>query len=270
LLRAHHSITMKIKGVRHAAERQEKSSRCREVSGRVQICMRPSLSMTLKYLIKGGYPVQQATQKYYKRDFWIKENLNYAQPHFRLEKSARIVNKIARGRELDLLDVGCGPATLMHLLPKNVHYYGIDLAIHNPAPNLVQMDFLETPIKFGDKQFDIVLAQGVFEYIGGHQSKKFSEIRRLLKSDGKFILSYVNFGHRKRDIYKVYNNVQSLGDFRRSLERTFHIDKIFPTSHHWRHEEPRRGFMKTIHMHMNMNVPFLSPLFAIEYFFICS
>src|SRR5881296_2169176 len=238
---------MKIKGVRHAAERQEKISRCREVSGRVQICMRPSLFMTLKYLIKGGYAVQQATQRYYKRDFWIKENLNYAQPHFRLEKSARIVNKIARGRELDLLDVGCDPAT-----------------------NLVQMDFLETPIKFGDKQFDIVLAQGVFEYIGSHQSKKFSEIRRLLKSDGKFILSYVNFGHRRRDIYKVYNNVQSLGDFRRSLERTFHIDKIFPTSHHWRHEEPRRGFMKTIHMHVNMNVPFLSPLFAIEYFFICS
>jgi SAM-dependent methyltransferase len=214
--------------------------------------------------------VQQTSDKYFKRDFWIKENLNYVEPHFRLEKSARIVNRIARGRELDLLDVGCGPATLMRLLHRNIRYHGIDIAVHNPGPHLVQTDFLETPIKFGNKQFDIVLAQGVFEYIGSHQSEKFSEIKQLLKPNGKFILSYVNFGHRKRDIYKVYNNVQSLSDFRKSLERTFHIDKFFPTSHHWRHEEPTRRFMKTIHMHMNANVPFLSPLFAIEYFFICS
>jgi SAM-dependent methyltransferase len=214
--------------------------------------------------------VQQTIDKYYKRDFWIKENLNYAQPHFRLEKSARIVNRIARGRELDLLDVGCGPATLMHLLHKNIHYHGIDLAIHDPAPNIIQIDFLDTPIKFRDKRFDIVLAQGVFEYIGSHQSEKFSEIKQLLKPNGKFILSYVNFGHRRRDIYKVYNNVQSFADFRKSLERTFRIDRFFPTSHHWRHEEPTRPFLKKIHMHINMNIPLVSPLFAIEYFFICS
>ncbi len=214
--------------------------------------------------------MQQTSDKYYKRDFWIKENLNYVEPHFRLEKSARIVNRIARGKTLDLLDVGCGPATLMHLLNENVHYHGIDLAIHNPAPNIIQMDFLDTPIKFHDKRFDIVLAQGVFEYIGSHQSEKFSEIKQLLKPNGKFILSYVNFGHRQRDIYKVYNNVQSFADFRNSLAGFFHIDRFFPTSHHWHHHEPNRQFMKSLQMHINMNIPFISPLFAVEYFFICS
>ncbi len=208
--------------------------------------------------------------KYYERDFWIKENLKYSEPHFRLEKSARIVNRLAHGRELDLLDVGCGPATLMHLLHKNIHYHGIDIAIHNPGPHLVQADFLETPIKFGDKQFDIVLAQGVFEYIGSHQSEKFSEIKQVLRENGKFILSYVNFNHLSKAIYSVYNNVQTLTDFRRSLANSFHIDRVVPTSHGWRNGEPTHQFAKAIHMRMNLEIPLISQLFAIEYFFICS
>lgn len=46
--------------------------------------------------------------KYYKRDFWGEENLKFTRPHFRLQKSARVINKMAQGKERDLLDVGCG------------------------------------------------------------------------------------------------------------------------------------------------------------------
>src|SRR6266704_3336665 len=197
-----------------------------------------------RFCPEGEHIVEQASDKYYKRDFWIKENLNYVEPHFRLEKSARIVNRIARGRELDLLDVGCGPATLMH--------------------------FLESPIKFGDKQFDIVLAQGVFEYIGSHQTEKFSEIKRLLRENGKFILSYVNFDHFSKAIYSVYNNVQTFADFKKSLADIFHVERVIPTSHGWRNNEPTRKFMKRIHMHMDLKIPFISNLLAIEYFYVCS
>ncbi|OLC98782.1 MAG: hypothetical protein AUH86_04120 [Acidobacteria bacterium 13_1_40CM_4_58_4] len=214
--------------------------------------------------------MEQVSEQYYKRDFWIQENLNYVKPHFRLQKAARIVNAIAQGRQADLLDVGCGPATLKHLIGENINYHGVDIAIHNPAPYLLQTDFVETPIRFGDKQFDIIIAQGVFEYIGEHQSDKFSEIQQLLKKNGIFILSYVNFNHLHRDVYRIYNNVQSFDNFRRSLERFFHIDRFFPTSHHWHHHEPNRKFMKHIQMHINMNIPILSPLLAVEYFFICS
>lgn len=212
----------------------------------------------------------QATDTYYKRDFWINENLKYTQPHFRMAKAARIVNRIARGRECDFLDVGCGPATLKHLLHKRIHYYGIDVAIHSPAPNLLQMDFLETPIKFGDKQFDIILAQGVFEYVGSFQSQKLSEIKRLLNENGVFIVSYVNFDHCRKHVYWPYNNIQSFDDFHQSLARFFHIDRFFPTSQRWHHDEPRGRFMKTVQMHINVNIPVISRLFAVEYFFICS
>lgn len=44
--------------------------------------------------------------------------------------------------------------------------------------------------------FDIILAQGIFEYVGRFQPQKFAEIAQILNEDGKFIVSYVNFNHR--------------------------------------------------------------------------
>src|SRR5262249_4331375 len=152
------------------------------------------------------------------------ENLNYAKPHFRLEKAARIVNKMARRRPFELLDVGCGPATLSKFLRPNIDYYGIDMAIHAPAPNLIEADFVENRIRFGSKKFDIVVAQGVFEYVGLHQSEKFAEIKELLKDKGFFLASYVNFDHLRRNIYPMYNNIQTPDEFHRSLKRFFTVD----------------------------------------------
>ena len=60
----------------------------------------------------------------------------------------------------------------MRLLPANIHYYGIDIAIHNPAPNLIEADLVESEIAFGNKRFDLIAALGVFEYLGQSQSRK--------------------------------------------------------------------------------------------------
>lgn len=211
-----------------------------------------------------------AVVKYYKRDFWAKENLSYVEPHFRLAKAARIVNQLAQGREFDLLDVGCGPATIAKLLERNIHYYGIDIAIHKPAPNLLQSDFAKSPIAFGGRRFDLIVAQGVFEYMGTVQAEKFREIADLLNEGGRFLVSYVNFNHRDWHKYRPYNNIQSFGDFRNSLEQFFTIDRFFPTSQRWCHEEPKTPMMKAIQMHINLNLRIISRIFAVEYFFICS
>lgn len=212
----------------------------------------------------------ESTEKIYKRDVWINENQKHVPAHYRLQKAARIVNAIAHGKDCDLLDVGCGPATLMRVLPKNINYYGIDIAIHDPAPNLIETDFLESPVQFGDKRFDIVVAQGVFEYLGSSQSQKFSEIEQLLNQHGTFVVSYTNFDHRNKQIYELYNNVQPLDDFRRSLARYFTINKYFPASHNWSGGQPTRKLIKTVNMHVNANIPVVSPKLAVEYFFICS
>jgi SAM-dependent methyltransferase len=208
--------------------------------------------------------------KLYKRNFWATENLKYAKPHFRLEKSARIINRLARNRECSLLDVGCGPATLMDLVSENIHYYGIDIAIHAPAPNLQQVDLIEEPIAFCSQKFDIVIAQGFFEYIAGYQDQKISEISDILKQNGKFIATYVNFGHRDRQIYQPYSNIQSIRNLRASLARRFYVDRCFPTSYNWCHSEPNRRLLRESQLRLNLNVPVIGPSLAVEYFFICS
>lgn len=210
------------------------------------------------------------TAPHQRKDFWDKENLNFNEPWYRLEKSARIVNRLAQGRECTLLDIGCGPATFMRLLSPNIQYYGIDIAIHDSAPNLMEADIVEAPIRFAGKQFDIVIAQGIFEYVRDVQSQKFAEIAQLLKADSKFIVSYWNFGHRKQRVYPAFSNIQSFDDFRKDLAQHFNIDKFFPTSHNWAHGEPRREFVKSINMHINVNIPIVSPILAVEYYFICS
>jgi SAM-dependent methyltransferase len=206
----------------------------------------------------------------YKKDFWSKENLKCSQ-HYRLEKSARIINRLARAKEfITLLDVGCGPATLEPLLRSNIQYYGIDIAIHDPAPNFIEADLVNTPIRFDGKRFDIVIAQGFFEYMGTVQDRKFAEISQLLNDSGIFIVSYVNFGHRDRTVYWPYSNVQPLNDFRRSLTKYFEIKRSFPTAHNWHHSAPNRKFIRAANMYFNMNVPFISPVLGTQYFFICS
>jgi cyclopropane fatty-acyl-phospholipid synthase-like methyltransferase len=208
--------------------------------------------------------------KFYKKDFWREENLKFDRPHYRLVKCAKLVDKIAQGRPCDLLDVGCGPAFLRQALAKNIRYHGIDIAIQEPADDLIESDTLEAPIRFKDKTFDIIVAQGFFEYMGNFQEQKFAEIASLLNDGGTFIATYVNFGHRDREIYKPYSNVQPLDEFRASLSRTFTIQRQFPTSHNWGHSEPNRPLIKAVNMRLSANIPLISPKLAVEYFFICS
>lgn len=210
--------------------------------------------------------------KFFDKQFWIHEAaLYYKRPYLRLEKCARLVNRIAKGDELDLLDVGCGPATLAQLLHKNIHYHGIDIAIHNPGPNLIEMDIINHPIGFENKKFDIVVATGLFEYMGQFQQKKMSEIQQVLKEKGKFIASYTNFSHiHSLTDYTPYNNIVSIKEFKHDLELFFHIERVFPTFYNWNGTEPRKRWSYTIQKYLTVNIPMINSRFAVSYFFICT
>lgn len=205
----------------------------------------------------------------HKYDFWIKENRKHIPPHFRLRKCARIVNGVARGRTCDLLDVGCGPATLASLLDKSISYYGVDIAIQEPAPNLREADVLSEPVAFGDMSFDIVVAQGLFEYMAGRQSQKFGEIERILRENGTFIVSYTNFSHRDARLFKAFSNVRTVQSFQQDLERYFRVERRFPGSHNWHGGQPTRGVIMAANRYVNLDIPFLSPKLAVDYFFVC-
>lgn len=210
------------------------------------------------------------TDNFNKRDFWIEENLVYAKPNFRAKRCAQMIAEISKGEPCDLLDVGCGPASLSQVVGPNITYHGIDIAIHKPAPCLRELDFAHNPISFEAKRFRIVVALGVFEYMGRLQNQKFEEIRSILEPDGKFIMSYVNFRHFRRKVYSMYNNVQSIEEMRRSLEETFTIDRCFPVCHHWRHKQPGRNALPGVQMKVSRPIPLLSSWLAVEYFFVCS
>ena len=207
----------------------------------------------------------------YGRDFWVQYGLNYSKTHYRMEKSARIINRLARNRgRCTLLDIGCGPATLQHLLTPNITYYGLDIAIQEPAPNLIETDLLKKPIRFEDMKFDIISVQGVFEYLGSHQAQKLAEIAGLFNKDGVALLTYVNFAHRKPDICEQYSNVQSINDFSSNVNRHLDIKRSFPTSYNWNHWEPGRALLRAANMPLQVNIPLLGRLLAVEYFFLCS
>ncbi|HUN35755.1 MAG TPA: class I SAM-dependent methyltransferase [Trebonia sp.] len=206
----------------------------------------------------------------YKKDFWRTENLNYSRPHRRMEKVARTVNSLAQGKDCTLLDVGCGPATLSSLLQPNIHYYGVDIAIQEPAPNLIEADLLETAIAFGDRRFDIVVAQGFFEYVGRFQSDKLAEIADLLADGGTFVTSYVNFDHRDRYIYEPYSNVQPFARFRASVARHFTVQRVIPTSYNWHHHESRRKIVTALGLQTDVNIPVVGPALAVQYILVCT
>lgn len=205
----------------------------------------------------------------YKRDFWTIENLKFSSPWYRLEKAARIISRLADNKPCSLLDIGCGPAALRGLLPSNMEYHGIDIAIHEPAAYLKEVDILESPIAFGNETFDIIVAHGLFEYLGNSQEQKFQEIAELLKPGGAFLVTYTNFAHRNVEIFRAFSNVQSLDDFRESLERSFRVVRAFPASHNWAHSQPTRRVVRAVNMRVSVGIPVVSQVLAVEYFFIC-
>jgi cyclopropane fatty-acyl-phospholipid synthase-like methyltransferase len=211
----------------------------------------------------------ESPQVVYSRDFWAEENTKYLRPHLRMRKVARLVNHLAAGREVRLLDVGCGPATLERLLAPNIRYYGIDIAIREPAPNLKQSDILQEPISSSAAPFDLIVAEGLFEYLADQQSRKFAEIASLLTLSGKFVASYVNFGHRQPNYYWPYSNIQSPEAFRGGLAAHFVVERQFPTAHNWNHSEPGRWYVRGANMYFNLRIPFFTRRLGVEYLYVC-
>jgi cyclopropane fatty-acyl-phospholipid synthase-like methyltransferase len=215
-------------------------------------------------------PDPDQSLRYYDGDFWRTENLKFTEPGCRMEKAARVITRLANGRSCSLLDVGCGPGALRTLLPANISYFGIDIAVQYPGPTMLEADIVQKPIAFGDKRFDIITALGVFEYMGDHEAEKFHEIAHLLRPGGHFLVSYTNFEHRSKDVYWALNNTRPRDDFRRSLEQYFTVDTLLPVGHNWHLRQPRQKLVRFANMHMNRSIPVVSRWLAVEYFFICS
>lgn len=114
-----------------------------------------------------------------------------------------------------ILDMGCGEGVFVEELISRgfQNVQGID---SNYSSKLVKKgNILETP--FSEKQFDIILLLDVIEHLNFQdQEKVLVEIKRILKDDGKLIISIPNLAH-------FYSRISFL--LKGTLKRTANIKK---------------------------------------------
>ena len=127
------------------------------------------------------------------RDYWLKIM------HTRYPVYIKLIKKYKKNGKL--LDVGCGNADIWYeeyVKPNNFTYYGTDLS-KDVVEHMSSLDTSkETEIYFKegvleelpwpDKMFDVVYASHILEH-STNISKAFSEIKRVLKSDGIFLFA---------------------------------------------------------------------------------
>ena len=121
---------------------------------------------------------------------------NYYNYQFGLEKIKRVFD-FQTQQDLKILDLGCGDGRLLEELKKIGHVVtGVDANQHAVEKtkqkniNAICAD-LEQTLPFEDQSFDIVLLLDTLEHLVDQQ-KILNEVNRILKSDGKLIISYPN------------------------------------------------------------------------------
>jgi SAM-dependent methyltransferase len=142
------------------------------------------------------------------------------------------VQRLSRGHQLKILDLGCGTGILTQSLLEKGHYVaGLDCSENMLARlrqsvggtfgkrflGAIQAGVSHTP--FQDGQFDLILCVGVIQYQHG-ENGVLKEISRLLKTGGHCILTLPNLltvGHLTDPVYGL-RFIQRL--YRRLLFRT--------------------------------------------------
>lgn len=116
-------------------------------------------------------------------------------------KFRRIVKEI--GNVSRHLDFGCGPGTLINLLPNNISAVGVDIAVsqlayaeqHYGGLNREFVKIDSPCLPFPDQSFDSISCVEVVEHLDLSLTKAIlAEFVRILKPRGKLIVTTPNYG----------------------------------------------------------------------------
>lgn len=133
----------------------------------------------------------------------MKYNQNITPGHGLLEKflsekrsaTANMLIEQTGSEHGKILDIGCGVTPLFLLSTDFKEKFGVDPSVNTSFQDqnltLIKFDLENEPIlPFSDSSFDVVTMLAVFEHIEQHQLPQvLSEIRRILKPEGMFIMT---------------------------------------------------------------------------------
>lgn len=103
----------------------------------------------------------------------------------------RYLDKIPKN--IKIIDLGCGEGVLVEEY-KNEGWDIVGLDYNYSSKFVIKGDI--TDLKFKDQTFDLVLALDIIEHLSfDEQEKALSEISRILKRDGRVLISIPNLAH---------------------------------------------------------------------------
>lgn len=130
----------------------------------------------------------------------------------KLQLVRRLFDRIPKGARV--LDAGCGEGVLIEEL-RTKGYDAIGVDRNCATAHVLRSDILALP--FGAQSFDVVLFLDVIEHLPfPDQARALEEIHRVLRSDGRLIISIPNLAH-------LYSRIRFLT--RGKLKRTASIEK---------------------------------------------
>lgn len=132
------------------------------------------------------------------------------------------------GKNGDVMDFGCGPGFGTDILAKTAKsVIGVDIrrkALNyarntyiNPNLSFIKVN-TSFPLPFADNSFDVIISSHVIEHIPDVKGN-LEEIKRILKPNGKLILSTPNRKHRLLPFQKPFNPYHFREYSFRSLKR---------------------------------------------------
>ena len=126
------------------------------------------------------------------------DGINNPVADFMQKERCRVLKNLLKNESGNILVVGCGSQNEMSIVNDEAKATGIDIsevAIKKARKQFPQFNFMvadATKLPFDDKEFDCVVCSEVIEHIE-NRGKALSEIKRVLKDGGTFIITTPNW-----------------------------------------------------------------------------